>query len=153
LPLAPALESVSEGGMSLERNITALDGSPVAAQGYRQGESYLVALSLKGQAGLENVAIADLLPAGFEIENPRLDANVLAMAKVDNMATPSYLDIRDDRLVLAFDRLPGSDTRYYYVVRAVTSGRFTHPGARAECMYDPAFRAGTVSSVIEILAP
>jgi uncharacterized protein YfaS (alpha-2-macroglobulin family) len=149
MPVSPVTEAVSEGGMTLARSITALDGS-VPEGSFKQGESYIIALELNAQAGLENVVISDLLPAGFEIENPRLDANVQAAAGVKDQSAPSYLDIRDDRLVLAFNRLPSNTTRYSYVVRAVTPGAYTHPGSVAECMYDPAFRATTVAGTIEV---
>lgn len=151
IPVEAVAEAASEGGMVLSRRITALDGTPVENGQYRQGESYLVALELQGQAGLEHVVIADLLPAGFEVENPRLDANVMAAAMVTNNATPSYLDIRDDRVIIAFDTLPSEQTNYYYVVRAVTPGSYTHPASTAECMYDPAFRAATAPATAEVV--
>ncbi|MBI1319387.1 MAG: hypothetical protein GC168_10645 [Candidatus Hydrogenedens sp.] len=152
MPLQPNTGAVSEGGLALQRSIATLDGTAVADGRVKQGESYLVTLELTGPVGLENVVIADLLPAGFEIENPRLDAEVLALAGADNMAQPNYLDIRDDRLIIAFDRLPGHTTRYGYVVRAVTPGSYTHPASSAECMYDAAYRATTAAGRIEVAA-
>lgn len=151
MPLQPVKGAISEGGLSLARSITLKDGSPLPEGGYKQGETYLVQLQLQGGNGLENLVISDLLPAGLEVENPRLDANALAGANVSGMATPSYLDIRDDRLIIAFDRVPSADTRYYYAVRAVTPGTYQHPAAFAECMYDPSFRASTEGGTAQVV--
>jgi len=151
MPLQPITGAISEGGLTLARSITLKDGSPLSDGGYKQGETYLVQLQLQGGNGLENLVISDLLPAGLEVENPRLDANALAGADISGMATPSYLDIRDDRLIIAFDRVPSADTRYYYAVRAVTPGTYQHPAAFAECMYDPSFRASTEGGTAQVV--
>lgn len=152
LPHEPVREAASEGGLSLARTITAMSGEAVADNKFAQGETYLVELRLNAAASLDNVVVADLLPAGFEIENPRLDANALAGAPVSKMVTPNYVDIRDDRLVIAFNRLGGGESRYYYVVRAVTPCVAQHPAATAECMYDAGVRAATAPGVVEVLA-
>ena len=65
-------------------------------------------------------------------------------------ATPSYLDVRDDKLVLAFNRLPAGPHTYYYLVRAVTPGSYQQPGANVECMYDPKVRANVLPSHVEV---
>jgi len=98
----------------------------------------------------KNVIVADLLPAGFEIENPRLDADVLAGQKLEGAATPAYLEIRDDRLVVAFDALEAGTHHFYYLVRAVTPGSFQYPPVHAECMYDPAVRGASLPGSVEI---
>ena len=64
--------------------------------------------------------------------------------------TPSFLELRDDRLVLAFDELATGSHRYYYVVRAVTPGKYVYPPAQAECMYDDRVHGSTEAGVAEI---
>jgi hypothetical protein len=50
---------------------------------------------------------------------------------------PSYLDVRDDRLVLAVQETASRTAQRPGFVRAVTPpGRYQQPGAAVECMYD-----------------
>ena len=54
------------------------------------------------------------------------------------MASPVYVEARDDRYIAALD-LPGgtADFTLAYVVRAVTPGEFKYPALVVEDMYDP----------------
>jgi len=112
---------------------------------------------------LENVIVADLLPAGLEIENPRLEsrADVPWIEEQDWMS--DYMDIRDDRMLL-FLSLPGQprgpavgrrsgrkERTFYYALRAVTVGEFTLPPITAECMYDPSYTSVASSGVITVV--
>ncbi|MBS2015610.1 MAG: hypothetical protein JST00_22170 [Deltaproteobacteria bacterium] len=50
----------------------------------------------------------------------------------------SYVDVRDDRVNVYFDRVYGSHAAYAtYLVRAVTPGEFFVPAAVGELMYEP----------------
>jgi uncharacterized protein YfaS (alpha-2-macroglobulin family) len=117
---------------------------------YRHGDSYVVKLTLSCDSDVQNIVVADQLPAGFEIENPRLNGDALSAEGVENSITPAYLEVRDDRLVLAFDRLSRGTHQFHYVVRAVTAGSFLYPPVHAECMYDPLIRATSTTSEITI---
>lgn len=173
IPTTPRTVPVSEG-ISLTRGMTREDGSPViAGEALAHGAGYLVELTIEVPTARENVVISDLLPAGLEIANPRLDKDaVAAMGKgkaekaedrpengeeedddgnvKDNGLTPAYLEARDDRLVLAFDALKPGTHRFYYAVRAVTPGTFQQPALQGECMYNPAIRAATVDGAVTI---
>ncbi len=85
---------------------------------------------------MDNVVVEDLLPAGFEVENPRLATSEKIDGSSDEMIDPVNIDIRDDRLVLFLDTKSGTE-HYRYIVRAVTKGDFVLPAVKAETMYDP----------------
>ena len=106
----------------------------------KQTESPIVRLTIKvtGPATLKNVIVSDLLPAGMEIENPRLNPDAMPGRGIKDAITPAHLEIRDDRLVLAFDELTPGEHHFYYLARAVTPDNDTRP--EAECMYDAAIR-------------
>lgn len=94
---------------------------------------------------LSNVVIADLLPAGFEIENPRLEGTALQPFTKNNQSKPEYQDIRDDRILL-FVNLPSKkEQHFYYGLRAISRGEFMVPPVSAECMYNP-LMSSTASS-------
>lgn len=180
VPMQPVTEAVSEG-IKIARAVTTADKQVKEDNVFAQGDTYVVQLDIDSPTELENVVLVDLLPAGFEIENPRLNAAETATGESESeegteegdegdggddgnaddaaqalggeseaSATPSYLDVRDDKLVLAFNRLPAGPHTYYYLVRAVTPGSYQQPGANVECMYDPKVRANVLPSHVEV---
>ena len=95
------------------------------------GKVVEVVLGIKPSMTLNNLAVNFLLPAGFEIENPRLEDGI------DDGSVVS--DVRDDRIVLFFNRLTG-ERSYGFKMRAVTRGTFKRPQISAVGMYDPSVR-------------
>lgn len=154
VPVEAELSAESQG-MSIERSYRNTDGEAVAMDQLHQGETYIVALKLQLESALENVVVSDRLPAGLEILNPRLDSDTLTLAGIEESATPSHFEVRDDLYMAAFDRLGQGVHNVYYAVRATTPGAFQAPPARVECMYDLSVRGNTAPGVVSIasLAP
>ena len=102
-------------------------------------------------ADLENVVVVDMLPTGFEIENPRLESRAgIPWLKAQDFK-PDYIDIRDDRLIF-FGTFPRQrERKFYYALRAVTQGEFTLPPIVAEAMYDTTKSAVTGSMRIAVV--
>src|SRR6185503_18347597 len=94
------------------------------------GELVFVDIEVSNVSGndIQNIAVVDRLPAGFEIENPRLGRSTrAAWMKDDVVWATEFMNVRDDRLE-AFGALPaGTGRRIFYTVRVVTSGKFTTP--------------------------
>ncbi|MBI3117457.1 MAG: hypothetical protein HYZ00_02145, partial [Candidatus Hydrogenedentes bacterium] len=148
-PAQPDLSAVSEG-VTISRSYISPERSPLSGLVFEHGKSYLATLTFSCIEDVENLIVADLLPAGFEIENPRLDPDVMEGLEPEGAVTPSYLEIRDDRLVLAFDSLGSGPHKFYYLVRAVTPGTFSQPPVQAECMYAPAIHGHSVPGSVNI---
>jgi alpha-2-macroglobulin len=94
------------------------------------------------------ILIQDLLPAGFEIDNPSLvDSAQLTNFDWIGDVQPAHTEFRNDRFVAAFDRAKGDarEITLAYVVRAVTPGTYDHPAAVVEDMYRPQFSARTAA--------
>lgn len=132
-------------GISISRRLLDRKGATVDPRNLTQGGSYVVELEIHCDREVRNMVVTDLLPAGFEIENPRLNQDErTGIVLPHGPVQPTHLEIRDERLVLVFDQLsstPGIRKHYfYYVVNAVTPGRFQQPPVAAEAMYDPAVR-------------
>jgi len=103
---------------------------------FKQNELIVVRVAISSLNGskIENIAITDMLPAGFEIENPRLN-DLPQMDWITNKATPDYYDFRDDRVNLYTDAR-GSTKYYYFLVRAVSRGKFKMGPIGADAMYN-----------------
>jgi hypothetical protein len=155
VPLSPP--PAADHGMTLRRRLLDEHGKPLAANRVRSGDLVQVELTLSSETPLEHVAIDDLLPAGLEIENPRLKTTSAdAPQRPDeddksNLFQDARLDMRDDRLVL-IGRLTGAGSgTYVYTARAVTPGTFVLPPVHAECMYDIGTNSLGETGTFEIL--
>ncbi len=117
-----------------------------------QGQLLVCKISLTGmERSAENIVITDMLPAGFEIENPRLSTSTELQWKPKNPVDVQYLDIRDDRLLL-FTNLQANSTReFYYMLRVVNKGKFQLPVIGAEAMYDPEFHSYNGAGVMKVV--
>jgi len=135
IPTTP-VPAASTGGLTLTRRLVTAAGNPVDAPAFQQAASYVVDITIKSVNSLENIIVADLLPAGFEVENPRLKPETLPQLSQVALATPAHVDIRDDRVLLAFDKIEAGKSHYRYIVRAVTPGTYQYPAIQGECMYD-----------------
>jgi len=104
---------------------------------FKQGQLIVCKIALTGgPRSAENIAITDLIPAGFEIENPRLSTSTNFNWKNKNEMSVQYMDIRDDRLIV-FTNLTANKTKdFYYMLRVVNKGEFQLPIIGAEAMYD-----------------
>ncbi|HOV32848.1 MAG TPA: MG2 domain-containing protein [Candidatus Hydrogenedens sp.] len=127
---------------------------------FTQGETYLLVFATYPKFNMDNLILTQLLPAGFEIENPRLKREQInelipeSLLKTSSIINPEHVEIRDDKLIVAFPELTytSKDVRYIYVcvVRAITRGSFEFPGARIEDMYNPETFACLATEQIEV---
>ncbi len=121
-------------------------GIPIANATFKPGDLVIAKITVKAlTSAIDNVAIIDMLPAGFEIENPRLQSRKGIDWIGEETAEPMYMDIRDDRIILYGNFEFNRQETFYYGLRAVTVGSFILPPIRAEAMYAP-MKASVASS-------
>jgi uncharacterized protein YfaS (alpha-2-macroglobulin family) len=132
-------------GFRLERTILDLDGRPVDPGRIRRNQMLVVILegeSLK--RGDHQALVVDPLPAGLEIENVRVasSAQLGNLSWLGDLSKANHVDYRDDRFVAEVDLTPAAPGfRLVYLVRAVTPGDYTLPGARVEDSLRPSLFA------------
>ncbi len=125
-------------------------GSPVGLDGVKQNDLIIIKLTTETDIDrLENVAITDLLPAGFEIENPRLTENS-NYEFVRGASTPEYIDIRDDRINFYTSFYESRRQVFFYMVRAVTQGAFRYAPVVAEAMYDANYYSASGQALVRV---
>jgi uncharacterized protein YfaS (alpha-2-macroglobulin family) len=118
---------------------------------FTQGKLIICKVSLSGmERSAENIVITDLLPACFEIENPRLSTSAEMQWKSKNPMNVQYMDIRDDRLLLFTDLNDYETEDFYYMLRVVSKGKFQLPVIGADAMYDPEFHTYNGAGVINV---
>ena len=124
-------------GIKVRRKLFTRDGSLVDLNKIKHGDVVVVEMLIDADMAYDNVIVEDLLPACFEIENPRLASTEKVEWIRNDTFEPDHIDIRDDRLLLFADLPNAKDLYYRYAVRAVTKGEFELPPISASCMYDP----------------
>ncbi|MCX8281156.1 alpha-2-macroglobulin family protein [Phyllobacterium sp. 0TCS1.6C] len=143
-------------GFTIQRTYYTLDGQEANVTEARQNERYVVVIKVtENNQWPSRVLVSDLLPAGFEIDNPGL-VNSANLSNFDwiGEVQAAHTEFRNDRFVAAFDRVAkdNDDITLAYVVRAVTPGRYSHPAASVEDMYRPQFSARTATGFMEVTA-
>ena len=154
-PLTP--EPAAEKGFKIERLTYTLDGDPVDAKTVKQNTRLAVVLRItEAQPQFGRLVVADYLPAGFEIDNPRLvsSGDTGTLSWITNAVEPVDSQFRDDRFTAAFLRKRDDPAVFTvaYVVRAVAPGKYVRPQASVEDMYWPDRFGRTASESVEVTA-
>ncbi len=155
-PLSP--EPAEAKGFLIDRSYYTMGGKPREIEGVNQNERLVVVLRVNEvDARRGRILIVDHLPAGFEIENPRLSdaGSGQNFSWLKGVSTPEHSEYRKDRFVAAFNR-DGQKPQVLtvsYVVRVVSPGQYAHPPATVEDMYRPELFARTATGTLNIAGP
>ncbi|MBI1398610.1 alpha-2-macroglobulin [Hyphomonas sp.] len=154
--------------LKADKQFYTMSGAPVKLDQVRQGDKFVVGLTVSpDEKRLNPVIVADLLPAGFEIETVLrvADARIVeydwysgtdrvregAFAFLGTITQAQTAQAQDDRFVAAVN-VYDKPVTLAYVVRAVTPGTFAMPGVVAEDMYRPEVYGRSAPGRVTILA-
>ncbi len=161
-------------GFTIERRFYTLEGKEIDLKSATGGKStvaqndrFVVVVKIDATDAGGRIMLVDRLPAGFEIENPRIvdSGDVKTLDWLKTTRTPEHTEFRDDRFVAAFDFFASENRRrnsdgdrseaaktatVAYLVRAVTPGTFVHPAATVEDMYKPDRYARTATGQLSV---
>jgi alpha-2-macroglobulin len=136
----------TNGPVSIARRYYTLDGKPFAGDSIEEGQQLLVELAISSKEWLPDTMIVDLLPGGLEAENlallpeDQLTGLKIGEQTVSDIRAQSSLkfeEFRDDRVIMAMALNESQQTRYVYMVRAISPGNYAVPPPAAEDMYRP----------------
>jgi uncharacterized protein YfaS (alpha-2-macroglobulin family) len=182
----PLFYAVTESGFDVKPPTTALkqgmeiireytDDKGVALKSITMGDEITVHIKIRSIDGnVDDVAIVDLLPGGFE---PVLQAAVSETGTSINQEgdgsdggdegnapevaswtsplgigggwQPSYADIREDRIVF-YGAVTNTITEFTYKIKATNSGQFVVPPAYAESMYNRLLQARSLPASLAV---
>ncbi|MGF1623748.1 MAG: alpha-2-macroglobulin [Alphaproteobacteria bacterium] len=133
-------------GMTIVRTFSRADGTPFdpATETLTQNDLVVVVIEVLPEGDFSyDMLIVDLIPAGLEIENPRIGESrgLEELAEGLNLSYPEHVEMRDDRFVAAIES--SGMVRVAYLARAVTPGDFVLPPSFVEDMYTPELNART----------
>lgn len=151
-----------ENGISISRSYYTITGEPISISKVHQNDRIVVLLHISvSNPVVDRFILSDFLPAGFELENPKLgDADNVQLGWIGKLSTASHIEHRDDRFTVAFERNQSSQVdrgiykfQYAYSVRAVSPGDYIVPAAEVEAMYSPYVFGRTAYERTKIISP
>ncbi|MCZ8169120.1 MG2 domain-containing protein [Flavobacterium sp.] len=123
-------------------------GNKIDVSKITQGTEFIAVVNLTNLKNdyVENIALTQIIPSGFEIVNTRYTEYGNATEN-----TVDYMDIRDDRANYYFG-LKGGETRTFkLLLNASYLGKYYLPGLQCEAMYDHEFIARTKGQWVEVV--
>lgn len=155
IPLRGDLKEVSRN-LTLEVSWYGEDGQEIDPVELEQGTTFWGVFTVgknNYEKQINEIALVQVLPAGWEIENLRLLGGELPHW-MQNLRTgrEEYLDIRDDRVMWFFDHNHYEDDYHFAVkLNTVTAGEFYLPPTLVEAMYDNDYKATTSGRTVRVL--
>lgn len=143
-------EQEEANNLSINVSYTNTDGVPLNPAQLQQGTEFIAVVSVSnpGTRGLyKNLAINQIFPSGWEINNLRLDD---AESRISG-DVPTYQDIRDDRVYTYFDLAPGQQKTFRVLLTASYAGSYYLPAVSCEAMYDHSIYARTKGQMVEVV--
>ncbi len=151
----------SSSGLTIQKTWLNLAGQQQNLASISQGELLIVQLQINAEQLTPDTLVVDLLPAGFELENQNLTHSIkladiiIAGKSIKDWQQQSHIqhqEFRADRYLAAIKVDQHQTQQLFYLVRAVTPGKYQVPPALAEDMYRPEIRAvGNTMANIQIL--
>jgi hypothetical protein len=126
------------------------DGQPVDGMkehSFAAGQLVVCEVEVVTPSPRHNVVVEDPLPGGFEATGFSHGREWLSFS---GNTLVSHREVRDDRVLFFVDRMPAGISRFQYVARATSVGRFVMPPARAEEMYVPDTFGSTPASWVRV---
>ena len=144
-PITP--QPAVSNGISISRQYYTIEGEELESKTLQQNDRIVVIVTVRlPQPGGYRLVLSDFLPAGLELENPKLgDADDTLFPWIKDVNAFNHVEHRDDRFTVAFDETQGTEQknskervfRYGYSARAVSPGMYRVPAAEVEAMYTP----------------
>ena len=134
--------------IEVQRTWYNLKGQKVQPETIKAGDLLLTHLLVTSKETINDALVADLVPAGFEVENTNLNNDETfdtlqlegmdkPIAELLSNTTLRYQEYRDDRYVAALRLEAKARNHLFYMIRVVSPGTFSVPPALVEDMYRP----------------
>ncbi len=141
----------AENNLNMKVVYKELGGKEIAPDKITQGTDFYVEVSLTNpnlRSNYSEMALSQIFPSGWEILNTRLDN---AENTSDDLATPRYQDIRDDRVYTFFD-LKAKETKTFRIyLNASYLGNYYLPAIYSETMYDASINARQAGKWVSVV--
>ncbi|WP_333599539.1 alpha-2-macroglobulin family protein [Flavobacterium sp.] len=141
-------ENVIQNNLSASVVFKDRKGNAINVSKIAQGTEFYAEVTLTNRKNerVENIALSQILPSGFEIVNTRYTDFGDATSNVAD-----YIDIRDDRANYYFSLKAGETRKFKMLLNASYLGSYYLPGLQCEAMYDHDFLARTKGQWVQVV--
>lgn len=144
----PGNENAASSNINMNVKYTSLSGNPIDISNIPQGTDFIASVSISNAGNLpnlNNVALSQIFPSGWEIINSRMFTTELG-----NDSYYTYQDIRDDRVLTYFNIYGRNVYTYRIMLTAAYEGKYYLPASVCETMYDDSNYARTKGQWINV---
>jgi len=141
-------EQAEERGLATSIVFKDRGGNIINPSSLSQGTEFVAEVTIGNTKNerVENVALTQIIPSGWEIVNTRFtDFGNFAENAVD------YTDIRDDRTNFYFPLRANETKTFRILLNASYLGSYYLPGVQCEAMYDNSFLARTKGQWVKVV--
>ncbi|MCX6328803.1 MAG: hypothetical protein NTZ85_04695, partial [Bacteroidia bacterium] len=123
----------AEKGLTMKVDYVNMDLNPVDQKNLVQGTDFMMVVKVSNNSfsGVENIALTEMVPSGWEIQNTRLFEANWGIKE----STYDYRDFRDDRVNTYFGLGQGETKTFVLILNAAYKGDFFQPSVWCEAMY------------------
>ena len=129
-----------------------MNGEVLDISRLEQGTDFMAEVSITNPSitsYYQNMALSQVFPSGWEIHNTRMDEAENVNLKGTN--TPTYQDIRDDRVYTYFNVNRETVVTYRVLLNAAYLGEFYLPAQSCEAMYDGHINARKAGKWVKVV--
>jgi hypothetical protein len=147
---ARGAEESNENNLSLIVTYTDTKGNSIDPASLTQGTAFFANVTVKNpgvRGQYQNLALTQIFPSGWEINNLRLTDDENTDNKTDR---GDYQDIRDDRVYTYFALGSGVSRTFKTILTAGYAGTYYLPAISCEAMYDNSVYARKKGQVVQV---
>lgn len=124
-----------EKGLAMKIDYADMSLKPVDQKNLAQGTDFMMIIKVTNNtfAATDNIALTQMVPAGWEIQNTRLFEADYGIKE----SNYDYRDFRDDRVYTYFSLAQGQTKTFVLILNAAYKGEFYQPSVWCEAMYTP----------------
>jgi uncharacterized protein YfaS (alpha-2-macroglobulin family) len=144
-------QTVVEDNLTMKIEYTDMSGSAVDVASLPQGTGFMMAVTVTNGTfrQIGNLALTQMVPSGWEIQNTRLFETALK----EREGSYDYRDFRDDRVYTYFSLRAGEAKKFVILLTASYKGEYVMPAVVCEAMYDAGVRARRPGGGVTVTSP
>jgi hypothetical protein len=122
-----------EKGLTMKIDYLDMKMKPLDQKNLEQGTDFMMVARVSNNTftQVDNIALTQMVPSGWEIQNTRLFEAVTGITE----STFDYRDFRDDRVNTYFTLSKGESKTFVMIINAAYKGEFYQPSIWCEAMY------------------